>query len=141
MKLAIVYETNTDTTRVAAERMAEVVRVAGHECTVESIADADPKRASRAEAVVLGGWTTGYHVIKQRPSPGIVAFIEQMSLNGRPVAVFATYQVAIGSTLRQLATTAESAGGKVTGMYKVKGAQVPDGFDAWVASLDSGTAI
>jgi flavodoxin len=126
---------------VVAEKMAEAVRVAGHECTVESVTEAEAKRVSRADAVALGGWTTGYYIVRQQPSPGIMRFIEGMSLNGRPVAVFATYKVAIGSTLRQLASAAESAGGKVTGMYKASSAAVPEGFDAWVASLDSGAAI
>lgn len=141
MKLAIVYETHGGTTAAAAAKMAEVVRLAGHECTVESIADADPKRVSGAQAVVLGCWTKGYYVVGQHPSAGILDFIDGMSLNGRPTAVFATYKVALGSTLRQLADRVESAGGKVTGMYRVKGDRVPEGFEAWVTSLDSGAAI
>ena len=68
-------------------------------------------------------------------------FIEGMSINHKPVAVYTTYKLAIGSTLRQLADAAEAAGGKVTGMYKVKGPRVPDGFEAWVKSLDSGAAV
>lgn len=141
MKVAIVFEANTGATSAAAEKMAEIVRVAGHECTVEAIASADPKRVARADAVVAGGWTEGYLVIRQRPSGGILRFVEGMSLNGRPVAVFATYSVAIGSTLRQMAMAAEAAGGKVTGMFKVKGDAVPEDFATWVASLDSGAAI
>jgi flavodoxin len=141
MKLAIVYETHTGTTSAAAEKMAEVVRVAGHECTVESISNADPKKVGRADAVVIGCWTKGYFVFGQHPSEGVLKFTEGLTLSGRPVAVFGTYKLAIGSTLRQLAMVAESAGGKVTGMYKVKGPNVPAGFEAWVASLDSGAAI
>lgn len=141
MKVAIVYETRDGEASAAVEKMAQVVRLAGHECTAESISEADAKRTARADAVIVGGWTTGYHVVKQRPSDGILRFIDGMALNGRPVAVFATYSVAIGSTLRQLATEAEAAGGKVTGMFKVKGDGLPPGFDAWVASLDSGAAI
>lgn len=140
MKVAIVYEAKTGAEGVVAEQMAEVVRVAGHECTVETIVDSDPKRVSRSGAVVLGCRTSGY-VFRQRPPDGILRFVDGMSLNGRPVAVFATYRLAIGSTLRQLAMATESAGGKVTGMYKVNGADLPDGFEAWVQSLDSGSAI
>ena len=68
-------------------------------------------------------------------------YLDDASLSGRPVAVFATYKLAIGSTLRQMANAAEAAGGKVTGMYKVKGPNVPEGFESWVRSLDSGTAV
>ena len=138
MKVAIVFETHTGTTAAASEKMAEVVRMAGHECTVESISDADPKRVARAGALVIGGWTKGYFIIMQRPSEGVMAFIEKLSLNGRPAAVFTTYKLATGSTLRKMADAVESSGGKVTGMYQVKGAKVPDGFEGWVASLGTG---
>jgi flavodoxin len=141
MNVIIVYEANTGNERAVADKMAEVVRVAGHECSVESIVDADPKRASRAHAAIIGCWTAGNPIFRQHPSDGVLDFIDGMSLNGRPVAVFATYRVAIGSTLRQLAMAVESAGGKVTGMYKVKGSHLPDGFEAWAESLDSGVAI
>jgi flavodoxin len=140
MKITIVYEASAATSAVAG-KMAEVVRVAGHECTVDSTASADPKRAGRADAVVVGGWSEGYLIIRQRPSDGIQRCVDGMSLNGRPGAVFATYSLAIGSTLRQMAMAAESAGGKVTGMFKVKGDEVPEGFAAWVQALDSGAAI
>ncbi len=141
MKVAIVYDTHTGTTGAAAESMAEVVRIAGHECKVESISHADAKAVSRADAIVLGAWTKGYFILMQHPSEGMLGFIEGMSINHRPVAVYTTYKLAIGSTLRQLANAAEAAGGKVTGMYKVKGPRVPDGFEAWVKSLDSGAAV
>jgi flavodoxin len=141
MKIAIVFDTHTGTTAAAAEKMAEVARTAGHECTVESVSNADPKRVSAAGAVVIGCWTKGYFIIAQHPSEPALDFVEKLSLNGKRVAIFATYKLAIGSTLRQLSSKVESSGGKVTGMYKVKGAKVPDGFEAWITSLESGAAI
>lgn len=141
MKVAIVYETHTGTTSAAAEKMAEVVRAAGHECTVGSISHTDAAAAARADAIVLGAWTKGYFIIKQHPSDGMMGYMAGMSISGKPVAVFTTYKLAIGSTLRQMANAAEAAGGKVTGMYKVKGPRVPEGFEAWVRSLGSGAAV
>lgn len=135
MKVAIVFDTHTGITAAAAERMAEVVREAGHECTVESVSNADPGRVARADAIAIGCWTKGWFVIRQHPSEGALAFVEKLSLNGKPVAVFATYKLAIGSTLRKLANAVESSGGQVTGMYQVKGPKVPQGFQAWVQSL------
>ena len=141
MKVAIVFETHTGITAAAAESMAEVVRQAGHECSVESISNADAKVVARANAIVLGAWTKGYFIILQRPSEGMMTFIEEMSINNKKVAVFVTYKLAVGGTLTKMANAVEASGGKVTGMYKVKGAKVPDGFEAWVKSLDSGSAI
>ena len=141
MRVAIVYDTHTGTTAGAAEQMAAVVRSAGHDCTVTNISNAEARDVAAAGAVVLGAWTKGWFVIKQHPSEPMMSYIDGLSLNGKRVAVFATYKLAAGGTLRHLASAAESAGGKVTGMYKVKGPNVPDGFEAWVASLASKTAV
>jgi flavodoxin len=135
MKVAIVFDTHTGITAAAAERMAEVVRAAGHECTTASVWKADAATVGRADGVVVGAWTKGWFIIRQHPSEGAVAFLEKAALNGKPVAVFATYKLAVGSTVTQLANAAERAGGRVTGMYAVKGPKVPSGFESWVASL------
>ena len=137
MRVAIVFDTHTGITAAAAEKMAEVVRGAGHECTTASTWSAEPTAVGRADAVVLGAWTKGWFVIRQHPSEGALAFLEKVSLGGKPVAVFATYKLAAGSTVTQLADAVERAGGRVTGMYKVKGPNVPQGFEGWVASLSA----
>ncbi len=140
MKVAIVYDTHTGTTAAAAEKMGEVVRAAGHECTVANLSNA-ASALTGSKAVVLGAWTKGWFIIRQHPSEPMMRWLEDAPLTGKPVAVFATYQLAVGSTVRHLADKAESAGGKVTGMYKVKGPNVPDGFESWVGSLDSDAAV
>ena len=141
MKVAIIYDTHTGITGAAAEKMADVVRAAGHECTAVSAWNADPATVNRADAVVVGAWTKGWLVIRQHPSEGALQLLEKLSLNGKPVAVFATYKLAVGSTVTQLARAVEHSGGRVTGMYAVKGPKVPPGFEGWVASLGSGVAI
>jgi flavodoxin len=140
MRVAIIYDTQTGTTAGAAEKMAEVVRAAGHDCTVANISNGT-SALSGSRAVVLGAWTKGWFIVRQHPSEPMMRFLDDATLSGKPVAVFATYKLAIGSTLRYLASAAESAGGKVTGMYKVKGAKVPDGFEAWVATLASDAQV
>ncbi|MEX1295584.1 MAG: flavodoxin domain-containing protein [Candidatus Limnocylindrales bacterium] len=140
MKVAIIYDTHTGTTAGAAEKMAEVVRAAGHQCDVANTSHADAA-LSGAKAVVLGAWTNGWFIIRQHPSEPMMRWLADASLVGKSVAVFATYKLAIGGTLRHLSSAAESAGGKVTGMYKVKGANVPEGFEGWVGSLDRDSAV
>jgi flavodoxin len=135
MKVAIVFDTRTGTTAAAAERMAEVVRAAGHECSTDNVSRADPRVVARADAAVIGCWTKGWFVVRQHPSDGVLRFLEQLSLKGRPVAVFATYRLAVGSTVTQLARAVEAAGGQVTGMYHVRGGRAPSGFEGWVSSL------
>jgi menaquinone-dependent protoporphyrinogen IX oxidase len=139
MRVAIVFETHTGITAAAAEKMAEVVRVAGHECTVENVLSAEPAKVSGADAVCVGAWTKGWFIIMQHPSPQAMEFVPKLSLSGKPVAVFTTYKLAIGSTLRQMSEVVEASGGHVTGMYKVKGPNVPEGFEGWVRSLEKST--
>ena len=140
MKVGIVYDTHTGITAGAAEKMAEVVRAAGHECSVANVSNAD-SAVSGAKAVVLGAWTKGWFIIRQHPSEPMMQWLQDASLTGREVAVYATYALAVGSTVRQLSDSAEAAGGKVTGMYKVKGPNVPAGFERWVDSLGSSAAV
>jgi menaquinone-dependent protoporphyrinogen IX oxidase len=135
MRIAIVFDTHTGITAGAAEKVAEVLRAAGHECTIASVWNAEATSVTRADAFVLGAWTKGWFIIRQHPSEGALTFLEKLTLNGKPTAVFATYKLAIGSTVTQLANAVERAGGRVTGMYKVKGPRVPEGFDGWVKSL------
>ena len=140
MRVGIIFDTHTGITAGAAEKMAEVVRAAGHECNVANVSNAN-SALNGAKAVVLGAWTQGWFIIRQHPSEPMMRWLDDASLVGRQVAVYATYKLAVGSTVRQLSDKAEAAGGKVTGMYKVKGPNVPDGFESWVRSLDSDAAI
>ena len=140
MRVGIIFDTHTGTTAAAAEKMAEVVRAAGHECNVANVSNAD-SALNGAKAVVLGAWTQGWFIIRQHPSEPMMRWLADASLTGRRVAVFATYKLAVGPTVRHMANAAEAAGGKVTGLYQVKGPEVPAGFDDWVTSLDSDAAI
>ncbi len=88
-----------------------------------------------------GGALNQAHLVSQPVCWSVCRCSEDAPLTGKPVAVFTTYKLAIGSTLQQMSMAAESAGGKVTGMYKVKGPNVPDGFESWVGSLDSDAAV
>jgi menaquinone-dependent protoporphyrinogen IX oxidase len=135
MRVAIVFDTSTGITAAAAEKMAEVVRAAGHDCSTASVSRADAGQVARADALVVGAWTKGWFIVRQHPSEGALRFLERLSLRGQPVAVFTTYRLAIGSTLTQLSRAVEASGGHVTGMYKVKGPNIPDGFAGWVASI------
>lgn len=135
MKVSIVFETRTGTTAAAAEQMAERVRAGGHDCTLASVLDAVPSRVSAADALCIGTWTKGYFVVMQHPTQATLDFIGKLSLRGQPVAVFTTYRLAVGGTLREMAMAVEASGGTVTGMYKSRGPVAPEGFDGWVRSL------
>ena len=138
MRVAIVYDSSTGKTKAVAEQMGEAARAAGCECSVESIHDADPAQVTTADAVCVGSWTKGLFVIRQSPTPATIDFIERLGpLDGKPAAVFATYDIAIGKTLKKMATPLDARGAKVTGELKSKGPHAAKDFDAWLRTLDT----
>ncbi len=138
MRVAIVYDSSTGTTKSVAEQMGEMARSAGHECSVESIHDADPADIATADAICVGSWTKGLYVIRQSPTDATIDFVGRLGrLEGTPTAVFTTYAIAVGKTLNKMASALEARGAKVTGRFKSKGPQADDGFPAWLGRLNS----
>lgn len=136
MRIAIVYDSSTGKTKAAAAQMGEEARAAGYECRVESIADADPAEVTAADVVCVGSWTKGLFVILQGPTAATMAFINRLgSLEGRPTAVFATYDLAIGGTLKKMAAALEAHGARVTGEFKSKGPNAAASFGEWLQKL------
>ena len=139
MRVAIVYDSATGKTKAAAEQMGEVTRAAGHECSVDSIHDADPAEVSAADAICVGSWTKGLYIIRQGPTQATIDFIDGLGpLEGKPVAVFTTYAIAVGKTLQKMASALEARGADVTGRFKSKGpsAAAAD-FDTWLRRLET----
>jgi flavodoxin len=136
MKVAIVFDSKTGTTKAAAEAMAELVREAGHQCTVSSVQDADPTAVSAADAVCVGSWCQGLFFVLQHATTASMDFIDSLDeLGGKPAAVFCTYKTAVGGMLPKMAAGLESRGADVTGSFKSRGPFAAEGFKDWVASL------
>ena len=118
MNVAIVFDSETGTTKAAAEAMAERVRAAGHHCSLSSIHDTDPATVSAADAICVGSWCKGLFFVAQRATEATMDFIDGLdSLDGKPVAVFCTYKTAVGGMLRKMAARLESRGANVTGSF------------------------
>ena len=136
MNVAIVYDSKTGTTKAAAEAMAEIVRAAGHDCTVGSVRDADPAAVSAADAICVGSWCKGLFFVFQHATKATMGFIDGLGgLDGKPTAVFCTYKTAVGGMLSKMAAQLRNRGANVTGSFKSRGPVAADGFGAWVESL------
>lgn len=136
MHVAVIYDSRTGTTRRVAEAMGDVIRSAGHTCTVESVQEADPAQVSRADALCVGSWTQGLFFFLQHPTRATLAFLDRLGpLTGKPAAVFCTYKTSPGSLLVTLADRLRRRGATVTGEFRARGPTLPGGFDQWVASL------
>lgn len=136
MNVAIVFDSKTGTTKAAAEAMAELVRAAGHECTVSSVQNADPAIVGSADAICIGSWCKGLFFVFQHATEATMKFIDDLgSLDGRPAAVFCTYKTAVGGMLTKMATSLGNRGAAVTGSFKSRGPIAAEGFGDWLRTL------
>ena len=135
MRVAIVYDSRTGTTRAAAEDMARLARDRGHECDVVPIASADAEELSKADAVCVGSWTEGLFFILQHATKPTMAFIDRLSLKSTPAAVFCTYKTSPGKMLDKMADRLMASGGTVTARLRSRGRTAPDGFGRWLDGL------
>ena len=138
MKVAIVYDSRTGTTKAAAEEMAQMAVSTGHESTAVAVQAASPADVSAADAVCVGSWTEGLFFILQHATKATMEFIDSLSLDGTPVVVFCTYKTSPGKMLDKMASALETRGGRVTGSFRSRGPQAPDGFAGWLNSLEQG---
>ncbi|MFG0328822.1 MAG: flavodoxin family protein [Phycisphaerales bacterium] len=140
MRILIVYDSRTGTTRQAAEEMASIARGADHECRVASIRDIPADEVSDYDAVCVGSWTQGLFFVLQHPTKASLRFIDSIPpLYGKPAAVFCTYKTSPGGLLTTLAARLSARGASVTGRFKSRGASAPDGFLSWVQELPAAT--
>jgi len=135
MRVAIVYDSRTGTTKAAAEKMAELATGKGHETSVVPVQGADPAEVSRADAVCVGSWTEGLFFILQHATKATMELIDTLSLEGKPAAVFCTYKTSPGKMLPKMARAMKDRGASVTDQFKVRGPDVPEGFSSWVDDL------
>jgi flavodoxin len=138
MKVAIVYDSRTGTTKAVAEEMAQMAVAIGHESTAVAVPVASPVDLSAADAVCVGSWTEGLFFIRQHATKATMEFIDGLSLKGTPVAVFCTYKTSPGKMLDKMASALEARGARVTGSFRIRGRQPPDGFADWLDSLGQG---
>lgn len=136
MNVAIVFDSETGTTKAAAEAMAGLVRAAGHDCTVGSVQELDPATVSAADAICIGSWCKGLFFVAQHATEATMDFIDGLgALDGKPAAVFCTYKTAAGRMLPKMAARLRERGAEVTGSFKSRGPVAGDGFNQWVAEL------
>ena len=136
MNISIIYDSSTGTTAKAAETMGKTMEAHGHQCRVQSVAQADPADVSEADLICLGSWVKGLFIIRQHPTEGTMRFIEQLgNLEGKQTVVFCTYKLAVGSTLRQMARALEGKGAKVVSEFKYRGPEPNSKFASFARSL------
>ena len=136
MDIAIVYDSSTGRTRLAANAMGKMMEAHGHQCRVQSVNEAEPTEVAEADLLFIGGWVKGLMIILQHPSEGSLQFINQLgNLSGKKAVVFCTYLLAAGSTLRQMAFAIEAKGANVVGQFKYRGTTPDAAFANFASTL------
>ena len=136
MKISIIYDSSTGTTRAAAQAMGKILEEKGHVVEAQRVVEADPAEVAAADLICVGSWVQGWFIIRQHPTSTTVDFLDQLGdLSGKQALVFCTYKLAIGSTLRQMANPLQSQGAEVVGQFKYRGPEPNDQFAAFVTSL------
>jgi hypothetical protein len=114
VKVIVIWESLTGTTRKAAERIAAGLRAAGVEATVSPRTRVDLGALSAADVVVLGSWTDGLVFVGQKP--GRSSQLGHLPyLTGKRAFVYCTYAVDAGHAVDKLAAIATERGADVLG--------------------------
>ncbi|MGD9093157.1 MAG: flavodoxin family protein [Anaerolineales bacterium] len=136
MNIEIVYDSSTGTTAKAAQAMGKIMEDLGHQCRVQSVAQADPAGVAKADLMCVGTWVKGLFIIMQHPTEGSMHFIERLgNLAGNKIVTFCTYKLAAGSTLPQMAKMLEGKGAEVVGQFKYRGPEPNSSFASFASSL------
>ena len=136
MKVAIVYDSRTGTTAKAAEAMAKTLQDRGHQCRVQSVAEADPGEVSKADLICVGSWTQGLFILFQHATKESMQFIHRLGdLSGKKAIVFCTYKLATGKLLPSMANDLQSKGANVIGQFKYRGADPGSEFASFAATV------
>jgi flavodoxin len=136
MNIAIVYDSRTGTTARAAESMGKMFEEQGHQCRVQSVADADPTEVSQADLICIGSWTKGLYFIFQHATKESMRFINQLGdLTSKLAVVFCTFKLATGKQLPRMATAMETKGADVVGRFQYRGSHPDDKFRSFAKSL------
>lgn len=100
---AVVYRSQTGTTRRLAEAIVAHLAGRGIEARAVSIGDCDPAALGSVDLVLLGCWTSGLFVVGQHPDGPWVAFARDLpDLRHARVALFTTYKLATGGMFRRM---------------------------------------
>ncbi len=91
MQILLVYATNSGTTMMTAQAVADKLTAAGHQVTIKQVMETSPDDIKTAPAVVLGSPSWDFNGMEGMPHEDYVPLIEKlksMPLDEKPFAIF-----------------------------------------------------
>ncbi|MER3452682.1 MAG: hypothetical protein C4344_03125 [Acidimicrobiia bacterium] len=134
MKVLIIYESLTGTTRRAAFMIAERLYEEGHEAVVSPVTHVDLQALKEADLVVVGTWTDGIVFFGQ--GPGRAERLRRLPvMYGKRCVVYCTYAIDPGHTLEKLADILRDRGADVVGGLAIRRGALEEGVEELVRRL------
>lgn len=102
-RAVIVYRSRTGTTRRLAEEIGAFLASRDVEPRVVSVGDCDVAALGDVDFLLLGCWTSGLMIVRQKPDQPWIDFARAIPRIVRPrVGLFTTYKLATGSMFTQM---------------------------------------
>ena len=102
-RAAIVYRSQTGTTRRLAEEIGAFLATRDIESKVVSVGECDVDALGDLDYVLLGCWTSGLFIVGQHPDQPWVEFTKAIPVVTRPrIGLFTTYKLATGGMFGQM---------------------------------------
>jgi hypothetical protein len=110
----VLYESRRGFTMGVAGAIRDDLRARGEQATCAAFGTVDPGTYAAADALVVGTWIQGLLLFRVGPAEGALAGVAELpELEGRPAAVFCTYDVTPFDSLTRLANRLKSRGARV----------------------------
>jgi flavodoxin len=101
----VVYRSHSGVTRRYGEAIAAHLAARGVAAKVVSVGECDMAALAGLDYLLLGCWTSGMFVVRQRPDEPWLAFVREMPATPAPkVALFTTYKLRTGSQFPRMRT-------------------------------------
>jgi hypothetical protein len=114
MRVLVLYESRRGFTLTVARAIRDELRARGAAASAEPLGGVDAGSLAAADAVLVGSWVTGKILVGVGPPPDALRAIAALpALDGRPAAVFCTFDVSPRGTLATLASRLIGRGARV----------------------------
>lgn len=111
--LHIVYWSGTGNTAAMAEALAKGASQAGAEVLLQPVDQAKPETVAMADAMALGCPSMGAEVLEEGDMEPFVAALTARGLDGKPLALFGSYDWGDGQWMREWQERMVQAGARL----------------------------
>ena len=103
MKISIIYNSRTGTTKKYAEEMQAFLKEKGADTMLSSLEEINKEDLQASDLVLLGSWTSGLFFFAQHPDKKWKQNVSKLSgISDKKICLFTTYKTLTGSMFRKM---------------------------------------